>query len=72
VWSFAAAEGDAEVSEPTMVPGDAVRRELLGMIPAAARPEDEASLLEQQVVERRVVIRLKVDRLYGTVLDISG
>ncbi|ANH95232.1 MULTISPECIES: pyridoxamine 5'-phosphate oxidase family protein [unclassified Streptomyces] len=72
VWSFAVAEGEAEVSESTTVPGDAVGRELLEMIPQAAKPEDEGAFLEQLVAERRVVIRLKVDRLYGTALDIDG
>ncbi|MGW1294300.1 TIGR03618 family F420-dependent PPOX class oxidoreductase [Streptomyces sp. NPDC002533] len=70
VWSFAVAEGEAEVSGSTTEPGDAIGRELLGMIPQAARPEDEAALFEELVAERRVVIRLKVDRLYGTALDI--
>ncbi|NJP50698.1 TIGR03618 family F420-dependent PPOX class oxidoreductase [Streptomyces sp. SBST2-5] len=72
VWSFAVAEGLAEVSEITSVPGDAVGRELLGMIPEGERPEDEAALLEELVAERRVVIRLKVDRLYGTALDVDA
>ncbi|MEU6548612.1 TIGR03618 family F420-dependent PPOX class oxidoreductase [Streptomyces sp. NPDC046859] len=72
VWSFAVAEGEAEVSESTTVAGDAVGRELLAMIPPAAKPEDEAAFLEQLVAERRMVIRLKVDRLYGTALDIDG
>ncbi|MFD9434813.1 pyridoxamine 5'-phosphate oxidase family protein [Streptomyces sp. NPDC060002] len=72
VWSFAVAEGEAEVSGVTTVPGDAVGRELLGMIPADARPQDEEAFLEQLVAERRVVVRLKVDRLYGTALDIDG
>ncbi|MGW3668197.1 PPOX class F420-dependent oxidoreductase [Streptomyces sp. NPDC005141] len=72
VWSFAVAEGEAAVSESTAVPGDAVGRELLEMIPDTARPEDEGAFLEQLVTERRVVIRLKVDRLYGTALDING
>lgn len=72
VWSFAVAEGSAEVSEITTVPGDAVGRELLAMLPPAARPEDEDAFLTQQVAERRVVIRLRVDRLYGTALDIEG
>ncbi|CAM5466721.1 PPOX class F420-dependent oxidoreductase [Streptomyces purpurascens] len=72
VWSFAVAEGEAEVSEVTAVPGDAVGRELLGMIPQAAKPEDEDAFLEELVAERRVVVRLKVDRLYGTALDITG
>ncbi|MFF0115008.1 TIGR03618 family F420-dependent PPOX class oxidoreductase [Streptomyces prasinus] len=72
VWSFAVAEGEAEVSEVTAVPGDAVGRELLGLVPRAARPKDEAAFLEQLVAERRVVIRLKADRLYGTALDTDG
>ncbi|MFE9922528.1 pyridoxamine 5'-phosphate oxidase family protein [Streptomyces sp. NPDC005774] len=72
VWSFAVAEGEAEVSEVTTVPGDAVGRELLALVPEAAKPKDEAAFLEQLVAERRVVIRLKVDRLYGTALDIAG
>ncbi|MEV6002233.1 TIGR03618 family F420-dependent PPOX class oxidoreductase [Streptomyces griseomycini] len=72
VWSFAVAEGEAEVSAVTTVPGDAVGRELLEMLPQAARPEDEDAFLEQLVAERRLVIRLKVDRLYGTALDVEG
>ncbi|MFJ4336850.1 TIGR03618 family F420-dependent PPOX class oxidoreductase [Streptomyces sp. NPDC088915] len=72
VWSFAVAEGEAEVSGVTTVPGDAVGRELLAMIPESARPEDEDAFLTQLVAERRVVIRLKVSRLYGTALDVNG
>ncbi|MFH9986959.1 PPOX class F420-dependent oxidoreductase [Streptomyces luteogriseus] len=72
VWSFAVAEGDAEVSEATTAPGDAVGWELLAMIPADARPEDEDAFLRQLVDERRVVIRLRVERLYGTALDVEG
>ncbi|MEV5352396.1 TIGR03618 family F420-dependent PPOX class oxidoreductase [Streptomyces sp. NPDC052693] len=72
VWSFAVAEGEAEVSAVTSVPGDAVGRELLAMIPAGAAPQDEDALLRQLVDERRVVIRLRVDRLYGTALDVEG
>ncbi|MFF7376268.1 PPOX class F420-dependent oxidoreductase [Streptomyces massasporeus] len=71
VWSFAVAEGDAEVSDVTTTPGDAVGRELLAMIPAGARPEDEGAFLRQLVDERRVIVRLRVDRLYGTALDIA-
>jgi PPOX class probable F420-dependent enzyme len=74
VWSFAVAEGEAEVSEVTTVPGDAVGRELLGMIPEAARPagEDAETFLKGLVAERRVVIRLRVGKLYGTALDVDG
>ncbi|MFF0191204.1 PPOX class F420-dependent oxidoreductase [Streptomyces sp. NPDC005244] len=72
VWSFAVAEGAAEVSGMTVVPGDAVGRELLAMVPSAARPEDEDAFFDQLVEERRVVIRLRVERLYGTALDVKG
>lgn len=72
VWSFAVAEGEAEVSDVSTAPGDAVGRELLAMVPGAAKPEDEGAFLEQMVAERRVVIRLKVNRLYGTALDVTG
>ncbi|GHH82018.1 PPOX class F420-dependent enzyme [Kitasatospora indigofera] len=72
VWSFAVAEGEADVSAVTTTPGDAVGRELLAMVPAAARPQDEDAFLTQLVAERRVVIRLKVSRLYGTALDVNG
>ncbi|MFE8939810.1 PPOX class F420-dependent oxidoreductase [Streptomyces sp. NPDC007872] len=72
VWSFAVAEGEAEVSEVTTAPGDAVGRELLAMIPESMRPEDEEAFLSQLVAERRVVIRLKVSRLYGTALDVNA
>lgn len=71
VWSFAVAEGEAEVSDVTTTPGDSTGRELLAMIPEAAKPEDEDAFLEQLVAERRVVIRLKVTRLYGTALDVD-
>ncbi len=69
-WSFAVAEGEAEVSGPTEVPGDDIGRELLSLTPGFTDPADEQAFLEQLVDERRVVIRLRVSRLYGTALDI--
>lgn len=71
IWSFAVAEGDAEVSEVTTEPGDAIGRELLSLTPGFEDPAQEAAFLKQLVTERRVVIRLKVARLYGTALDIA-
>ncbi|MFF1355707.1 PPOX class F420-dependent oxidoreductase [Streptomyces sp. NPDC058297] len=70
VWSFAVAEGEAEVSGVTASPGDAVGRELLAMTPGFDDPGQEAEFLAQLVEEGRVVIRLRVSRLYGTALDI--
>ncbi|REE96434.1 TIGR03618 family F420-dependent PPOX class oxidoreductase [Thermomonospora umbrina] len=71
VWSFAVAEGEAEVSEVTTVPGDAVGRELLSLTPGFEDPDDEAAFLEQLVADRRVLIRIRVSRLYGTALDVD-
>ncbi|MGC5013439.1 TIGR03618 family F420-dependent PPOX class oxidoreductase [Streptosporangium sp. DT93] len=70
IWSFAVAEGDAEVSEITTTPGDAIGRELLALTPGFENPAQEAAFLRQTVREQRVVIRLRVSRLYGTALDI--
>ncbi|MFI8946199.1 pyridoxamine 5'-phosphate oxidase family protein [Streptomyces sp. NPDC053750] len=47
VWSFAVAEGEAEIVDPA----------------DGAPPE------EQPLPDRRVVIRIRVSRLYGTALD---
>jgi PPOX class probable F420-dependent enzyme len=70
-WSFAVAEGEAEVSEVTTVPGDAIGRELLAMTPGFPDTAGETAFLEQVVADRRVVIRIRVSRLYGTALDIA-
>ncbi|WP_327709745.1 TIGR03618 family F420-dependent PPOX class oxidoreductase [Streptomyces sp. NBC_00464] len=72
VFSFAVAEGEAEVSAPAAVPGDAVSRELLSLTPGFEDPAEEAAFLAQVVADRRVVIRIRVSRLYGTALDIPA
>jgi hypothetical protein len=69
--AFAVAEGLAEVSPVSSVPGDETGRELLAMQAPFADPGDEAAFLRNMVEDRRVVIRLRVDRLYGGGLDVS-
>jgi PPOX class probable F420-dependent enzyme len=71
-WSFAVAEGDAEISDVTTTPGDATGLELLGMLPAEVQSDLGQAFFDQLVAEQRVVIRLKVTRLYGTALDVTG
>ncbi|MEV5571027.1 PPOX class F420-dependent oxidoreductase [Spirillospora sp. NPDC052269] len=66
--AFGVAEGTAELSEVAAEAGDAVSRELLDMLGDFSDPADEAAFLEQMVKDRRVVIRLRVERLYGTSL----
>jgi PPOX class probable F420-dependent enzyme len=70
-WSFAVAEGTAELSEVTAAPGDGTGRELLAMTPGFGDPATERAFFEQMVDDRRLVIRIRVSRLYGTVLDVG-
>ncbi|MEV1244121.1 pyridoxamine 5'-phosphate oxidase family protein [Nonomuraea sp. NPDC050022] len=71
-WSYAVAEGLAELSPVSVEPGDEVGRELLAMRsgrPAGLEdPVGAAAFLGQAVADRRLVIRLRVSRLYGTSL----
>ncbi|WP_113699494.1 TIGR03618 family F420-dependent PPOX class oxidoreductase [Nonomuraea lactucae] len=65
-WSFAVAEGLAELSPVSTEPGDEVGRELLAMRHGFDDPAEEATLLRRMVADQRMVIRLRVSRLYGT------
>lgn len=68
VFSFAVAEGEAEISQVTAEPGDAVGRELLPLF-AITDPADETEFFERMVRDQRLVIRLRVSHLYGMALD---
>jgi PPOX class probable F420-dependent enzyme len=68
-YAWAVAEGDAEVSDATTEPGDAVARELLPLYEAFAGPQDEDTLFRRLIEERRLVIRLRVTRVYGMALE---
>jgi hypothetical protein len=68
-FSWAVAEGDAELSDVTTTPGDAAARELLPLYMAYEPERDEAELFERLVAERRLVIRLRVKRVYGLALE---
>lgn len=70
--AFAVAEGEVELSAVSEVSGDDAGRELLALQPPFERPEDEKAFLDQMVLDRRLVIRLQVSRMYGTVLDVPG
>ncbi|NUP00554.1 MAG: TIGR03618 family F420-dependent PPOX class oxidoreductase [Nonomuraea sp.] len=67
-WSYAVAEGEAELSPVSDRPGDEVGQELLAMQPPFGHPAGEEAFLRQMVADRRLVIRLRVRRLYGTIL----
>jgi hypothetical protein len=69
-WAYAVAECDAEVSAVATKPGDEACRELLELHSVLlGAPEDEAGFFAQMVQARRLVIRLRVRRLYGVVLE---
>lgn len=69
-WSFAVAEGEVELSPVSSTPGDETGQELLAMQPPFENAEDKAAFLRQMVADQRLVIRLRVARLYGTALDV--
>jgi PPOX class probable F420-dependent enzyme len=70
--SFAVAEGEAELSAVSTVPGDEPGRELLAMQPPFDDPDDAAAFLRNMVADQRLVIRLRVSRLYGTAIDLHS
>lgn len=70
--SFAVAEGFGEVSPVSSAPGDETGRALLAMQSPFADPGDEAVFLRNMVEDRRVVITLRVERLYGGGLDVGA
>ncbi|WP_218026115.1 pyridoxamine 5'-phosphate oxidase family protein [Nocardia miyunensis] len=66
--TFAVAEGTAEISPVSTVPGDATGRELLALFPGFDNPADTQAFLANMVEDNRLVIRLRVTKLYGDTL----
>lgn len=68
-WSYAVAECDAETSDVATTPGDEATRELLEVHSAFYDEQDEDAVSRRLIDERRLVVRLRVRRLYGVVLE---
>ena len=68
-WSYAVAECDADTSDIATTPGDEVCQELLAMTKAIRGEVDEPAAFKRMVDERRLVLRLRVKRAYGVLLD---
>jgi PPOX class probable F420-dependent enzyme len=69
-WSFAVAEGDAELSDVATTPADEACRDLLEVHSAFyAKIDDEPAFFAQMIKARRLVVRLHVRRVYGVMLD---
>jgi PPOX class probable F420-dependent enzyme len=64
-YAWAVAEGDAELSDVTTTPGDEVAQEMLPIYEMIGRADDHEALFGQMIEERRLVIRLRVKRVYG-------
>jgi PPOX class probable F420-dependent enzyme len=67
-WSYAVAECDAETSEVATTPGDDASRELLEVHSAFYGEQDEEAVFRRLIDERRLVVRLRVRKVYGVVL----
>jgi PPOX class probable F420-dependent enzyme len=67
-WSYAVAECDAETSEAATTPGDDASRELLEVHSAFYGEQDEEAVFRRLIDERRLVVRLRVRKVYGVVL----
>ncbi|WP_163508160.1 pyridoxamine 5'-phosphate oxidase family protein [Fodinicola acaciae] len=63
--AFVVAEGRAEVSEVTTVPGDATGRELLSIQKVPVAAADEERFFHNMVEDRRLVIRIHVTHVYS-------
>ncbi|MGP4028328.1 PPOX class F420-dependent oxidoreductase [Actinomadura sp. 3N407] len=65
-WSYAVAEGDADLSAVAADPGDAAVEELVEVYRDIRGEHPDWDEYRQAMVEdRRLVIRLHVERLYG-------
>jgi PPOX class probable F420-dependent enzyme len=67
-FSWAVAEGDAELSDVTTTPGDATALELLPIYEMLDEALDADATFARMIEERRLAIRLRVRRIYGVTL----
>jgi PPOX class probable F420-dependent enzyme len=69
-WSFAVGEGIAELSAVAETPGDQASIELLEVHAAFyGEIKDQDAFYTQMIEAKRVVVRLRVNRVYGVLLD---
>jgi PPOX class probable F420-dependent enzyme len=69
-WSYAVAECDAELSKVATTPGDEACRELLKVHSVFyGEIADQPAFFARMVDERRLVVRLRVRRLYGVLRE---
>ena len=65
-WTYAVAEGTAELSDVTREPGDAASEELVEVYrKIAGEHPDWQEYRDAMIAEKRLVLRLRVERVYG-------
>jgi PPOX class probable F420-dependent enzyme len=64
-WQYAVAEGTVTLSPVTTTPGDEAGGELLAVHSSFYGEQDPDAFYQQMVANRRLVIRLHVEHLYG-------
>lgn len=66
MWAYAVAEGTADLTPVAADPGDATVEELVGLYRAVRGEHPDWDEFRQAMVdERRLVIRLPIERVYG-------
>ena len=69
-WSYAVAQGDAETSDVAATPGDDASRELLEVHSSFyGELADEEAFYRQMIEASRLVVRLRVTRVYGVLME---
>ena len=65
-WSYVVAEGDADLAPPAAEPGDATVDELVELYRSVQGEHDDWNdFRAAMVTDRRLVLRIPVDRVYG-------
>lgn len=68
-WRFAVADGSVTLSEVATEPGDAAVAELADVHTAFYGPLDHEKFAAEMIAARRLVVRLRVEHLYGVLAD---
>jgi PPOX class probable F420-dependent enzyme len=70
-FTYVVAEGEAEVSEASTTPGDAVGQLLLPLS-AEVTDDNREAFFKQMVIDQRVLVTLRVSKLYGMTIDFDA
>lgn len=68
-WQYAVAEGDADLTDVATTPGDEACRELHTVHSTFFGDVAQDVFFDQMIEARRLVVRLRVSRLYGVMLE---